>query len=204
MRKLTSILIIFMVFTFGCAKKMLTPEQAATERERQIRMTTRTYEGKSPKDILLAADRIFRLDDSDYQIKHSEDSLQAQRNWFVYMVIAAASGVDTWIIQATPTENGTKVVAQCATQGQSIVPMSTMGLNGQVGATAGTSPTLAGLVTSQALYDLFYARMDYLLGKSEKWVTCKEAKTMFHGITDPLCICADDLLPDGTKQTRSN
>lgn len=203
MKRCVLLVILACIAATGCAQKRLTPQEIEAERERQIKMVTRVYDGKTPKDVLLAADNLFRLDDHDYQLAHSENSLQAQRNWFIYVILAAASGVDTWIIQATPVDGGTKVVAQCATQGQNIMPMGTMGVNGQMGATAATTPVMAGMSTSQALYDLFYSRLDYLLGKSKVWVSCRDANKLYPGNNDQLCTCADDSPPDGTPRKES-
>lgn len=56
----------------GCAKqKLLTPEEIAAERERQLNMIARTYNGVTPQDALLAADRVFRLADEDYHVSGS-------------------------------------------------------------------------------------------------------------------------------------
>ncbi|AEC22239.1 hypothetical protein PT7_P003 (plasmid) [Pusillimonas sp. T7-7] len=36
---------------------------------------------------------------------------------------------------------------------------------------------MAGNVPGTAIYDVFWARMDYLLGKNDKWMTCEEANS---------------------------
>lgn len=93
------------------SQRPLIPGEIAAERERQIQVTTRIYEGKTSEEVLLAADRVFRLADDDYNVLHQGTSLQAQRNWLVYIVIATSKGTDTWVVQAFPVENGTKVTA---------------------------------------------------------------------------------------------
>ncbi len=179
----------------GCAGKQLTPEEAAAERERQLRMTTRVYEGKTPKEILLAADRIFRLADDDYKIAHTETMMQAQRPWMIYLVISAAFGTDTWLIETFPVENGTKVVARHSGQAQSVFAGPTVN-SGGTGVTAMTSPTMMNITTFSGIYDLFFARLDYFMGKRENWTTCRDAKN-FEGPLDPFCTVANDRLPDG-------
>lgn len=184
----------------GCAaKKQLTPEEAEAERERQIQMVTRVYEGKTQKDVLLAADRIFRLDDSDYNISHAETSLVAKRNWLLYLVLTVATGTDTWVVETFPEGNATKVITRHSGQAQSMTPTPTVGFNGQMGMTATTGPAMQGMSTWSGPYRLFYERMDYLLGKRADWVRCKDAKEGYEGNLDPLCMCAEDLLPDGTS-----
>ena len=64
----------------GCAaQKVMTPEEIAAERERQLKMITRVYPDKKAEDVILAADRVFRLADDDYTVSHSPTGLHAQR-----------------------------------------------------------------------------------------------------------------------------
>lgn len=171
------LLVACAILTFGilsgCGAKRLTPEEAEAERERQISMVTRYYEGKTPKEILLAADRIFRLDDSDYVISHAETSLIAKRNWMLYLIISAAFGTDTWSIETFQEGNATKVITRHSGQAQGMTPTPTMGFNGQMGMTATTGPSMQGMSLAPGLYKLFYDRMDYFLGKRTDWVRCR-------------------------------
>lgn len=95
-------LVSMFFFLPGCVQQKLTPDEIAAERARQLAMITRVYPDKKPEEILLAADRIFRLADDDYTVSHGPTALQAQRPWMVYMIISAASGTDTWIVETTP------------------------------------------------------------------------------------------------------
>lgn len=195
-----SIYLLFLGFILiGCAPRQLTPEESIAERERHIRMVTREYEGKTPQEILLAADRIFRLADDDYRVAHSETALQAQRNWMLYLVITAAFGIDSWIVETWPTEKGTKVIARHSGQSQGVAPIPTANLGGGMGVTAGTSPVMAGMSIYSGIYDLFYARLDYLLGQRADWVTCKGAKN-YEGPLDPFCMVANDRSPDASSK----
>jgi hypothetical protein len=203
MKKLLLYTIVFMLAASCAGRKQLTPEEAEAERERQIQMVTRVYEGKSQKDVLMAADRIFRLDDSDYVISHAETSLVAKRNWMLYMVLATAFGTDTWAIETFQEGNATKVITRHSGQSQSMVPTPTMGFNGQMGMTGSTGPAMQGMSTWSGPYRLFYERMDYLLGKRTDWVRCRDAKEGYEGNLDPLCMCAEDLLPDGTSYKKA-
>jgi hypothetical protein len=51
--------------------------------------------------------------------------------------------------------------------------------------------------TAYKLFELFFTRVDYLLGLSEKWITCKEVD--LNHMTDityyPLCYLANDEIP---------
>lgn len=200
MRKITVAIFFAVTLLASCsARKQLTPEEALAERERQIQMMSRVYEGMSPNEILMAADRVFRLADSDYTISHAETSLVATRNWVLYLVLTAAFGTDTWVVETFPAENATRVVTRHSGQAQSLAPTPTVGFNGQLGMTASTGPSIQGASTWSGPYRLFYERVDYLLGQRGDWVKCRDAKEGYEGPLDALCMCAEDLLPDGTS-----
>lgn len=161
------ILLVTFAALVGCAVK-----QPQMSREEFLRLTQRTYEGKTPEDVYSAAEKLFRLaDGDDFRFFHTEDSLVATRSWLVYIVIGGAAGTDTWTVRARPVEGGTKVAVALNTSMGSVLPMPTTG--GDMA--AGSLPAMAGNVTGSAIYDIFWARMDYLLGKSDKWMTCEES-----------------------------
>ena len=40
-------------------------------------------------------------------------------------------------------------------------------------------------VTNEGLYNLFYQRLEYLMGINQEWLTCKEAKKKYpNGFTE--------------------
>lgn len=158
-------------------------------RKEWIEVTTREYTGVSNDQVLDASEELFRLaDGDDFNISHSQDGLYASRNWMVYVVFTAVMGTDYWLVKTTPTPNGIKVSVQVNTQAGAITPMATTG-----GDLTATSTTLGGMpIDGKAIYDVFWARMDYLLGKRSNWMTCKEAndrvnKHIVWGSNDALC-----------------
>lgn len=47
------------------------------------------------------------------------------------------------------------------------------------------------MTTRPAIYQLFFARLDYLLSKRTAWVTCKQAEDLFiDGSLTPFCLVA--------------
>lgn len=165
MRGLMAAVMVLMLA--GCAVQ---PPQMT--RDEYLQVTQRTYEGKTPDDIYRAAEKLFVLSDGqDFKFFHTEDSMVASRPWSVYLVLAASMGVDTWTIRAREVDSGTKVSAALNTSMGSILPIPTT--SGDM--TAGGMPSMAGNVPGTAIYDIFWSRMDYLLGKTDKWMTCKEA-----------------------------
>lgn len=203
MQKLIFLLALALVVAVGAgcaATKPLTPEEIAAERDRQMKMITRVYVDKKPEEVLLAADRVFRLADDDYEVSHSPTALQAQRNWTIFLVISASTGIDTWIVEAYPAEVGTKVIARHSGQASAVTAFASPVVGGGNGMAVGaiTSPALQNMTIEPAIYELFFARLDYLLGKRADWLTCKEAKKLaVEGYLDPFCTVANDRTPDG-------
>ena len=90
-------------------------------------------------------------------------------------------------------------------QGQSINAVPTANFNGGMGVTATTGPMMTNMTTSPAIYQLFFARLDNLLGKNPNWITCKEANKLFtDGNLDPFCTVANDRTPDGKSAVQRN
>lgn len=194
------VLLLSLLFALlpGCVQQQLTPDQIAAERARQLAMITRVYPDKKPEEILLAADRIFRLADDDYTVSHGPTSLQAQRPWMVYMIISAASGTDTWVVETAPDGEGTRVMVRHAGQSSSMMASPVITSSGGAGFGAGTTMPIQNMTTKPAIYQLFFARLDFLMGKRADWITCREADKIFtDGDLLPFCTVANDRTPDG-------
>lgn len=192
-----SIVVLAMVAAMlaGCAS------QPQMTRQEYLNMVQRTYPGKTSDQVFDAAERLFRLaDGNDFSFSYGESTMVAQRNWSFYLVFAAGFGVDTWTIATTPVPGGTKVTASVSTQTGNIMPAPTAGGDVSVGGT----PALVGNVRGTAIYDVFWARMDYLLGASKNWMTCAEADhrvftKVTWGVNEALCNSLnvkDDLPPE--------
>lgn len=196
-------LVAVLISIIGCAKqKVLSPEEIALERERQLNMMCRTYENVTPEEVLLAADRVFRLADDDYNISHAPNGIQAQRNWMIYFVLSITSGTDSWsvTVESLP-DNKVKVIAMHSPTANSMFA----GPVGSGGVTSVTVPGMQRLTTRPAIYELFFARLDYFLGKTKTWITCKEAGKLFtDGNLDPFCTVANDRSPEGESVPQKN
>ena len=166
-----------MAFLSGCA----TSKHQELTREEWLATTTRTYEGIDREKIIKAAERLFRLaDGDDFRIAHYEEGLYATRNWSVYVVLAATFGTDYWKLSVTPDKKNVRASIQINTQSQAVSPMMVSN-----GAWAATSMPMSGSpVMGTAIYDVFWSRMDYLLGFRQDWMTCQIAnQRVEHGIT---------------------
>lgn len=173
----------------GCATT-----RPAMDRDEFIATTQHTYDGVTEKQFYQAAEKLFRLSDaSDTKYAYpNEHTMFVQHWWTVYMVLAFAQGTHNWRITSEPTDNGVK--------GSVYVSMNSTGVYGTPtgggGASTTTLPQNSNIVDTPALYQLFWARMDYLLGKSDKWPTCddwsaREDQGKTYGILEPLCLFAN-------------
>lgn len=159
-------LILVLIALTGCAAP---PKQLT--RDEWINATTRAYPGASKEQVLAASEKLLRLaDGNDFDIRHTESGITATRAWTAYAVIVAVSGTDYWDIRTDQIGDGVKVSVQVSTQTQSTGPMQMGSTWMPVNSTTPGTPAYG-----VAIYDVFFSRLDYLLGKSGKWMTCKEA-----------------------------
>ena len=180
----------------GCSP---TDMKVDVTREEYMGLIYRTYENVEPEKVLAAAERLLRLaDEEDITFQHSEDGFRAYRKWLLYAIITARWGTDTWDIKVKPAGDGTKATVQIWTslEGQAL-PMAIGAGWGAVPAPGtGSAPT-----QSPGLYDIFWARMDYLLGLREDWMTCSESDAriisgIVRGSNGQLCsITVEDRVP---------
>lgn len=180
----------------GCAS------QQSMTREESINATQNEYEGVTEEEFYQAAERLFKLSDEDdtrfsYQGEHA---MRVQRDWSLYLVLAAARGTHTWQIQTEPSSDNLKASVHVSTGGAGMSGAPT----GGGGAAPITTPMSSSMINSPAVYGLFWSRMDYLLGKSPEWYTCDEWEAKIdsgetYGIMEPLCLAlnTDDLIPEG-------
>lgn len=159
-------------------------------RDEWLSMTNRIYEGVTKEQTLTAAERLLRLaDGNDFMIAHNDDGFIATRQWTVYLVLAAAIGTDSWVVRAVENGHGeTRVSVSVSTQAGGIGAVAT----GSNTAAPLTMPAMGASVNGTAAYDVFWARMDYLLGRRQLWMDCRVtdgrvAKGLVWGDNSALC-----------------
>jgi len=161
----------------GCAApgRQLTSDEWAT-------VTSRTYTGVAREEILDAAEKLFRLaDGDDFAIDRAGDGMTATRSWLAYTALTAASGSDTWKFDVQPVGAGYTATVQVSTRVQ------------PSGVGPGPSGTpAADLPVDGTALDLFWSRMDYLLGMRPDWMDCRMAderqrQGAVWGSTEALC-----------------
>jgi hypothetical protein len=148
--------ILFCIFISSCAHIEKQP------REEWISAQTKTYNDITTATILEASERIFILsDESDFSFSYKPKELIALRNWSFYAILSFVTGTDVWRVQ-TQESNGKTVV--------------TIELEINSNHFGGYSNKSGPAHT--ATYKTFWARLDYLLGLREDWMTCEQYEEM--------------------------
>lgn len=179
----------------GCA----TPRPPMSEAELD-QVLTREYPGRSAQDVLGAATRLWRLaDGDDFRIKPGDGSLIAERDWVFYSQMVRIVGNDTWTLTVSEADGSTKARLSLITYKRSTT-VSVFGMT----PTTQTTPRIGGPVKGTSIYDLFWARMDHLLGVRPDWMTCAEAEArVSSGVTwgNKDALCAGYSLSDAAPGT---
>jgi len=169
----------------GCATN------APLTRQEALQATTRTYAGVTQEQVIGAAERVLRLaDGDDFAFAHRPDGFLASRGWSVYLVLGASVGADTWVLSTSTRPDGAVFASvEVGTSAAAVTPMATTTPGTW---TAAALPAGATPVQGRAVYDLFWSRVDYLLGLRETWPTCKESDAAVssgktRGFNDALC-----------------
>jgi hypothetical protein len=187
MRKIVFLPILFvLVWVFGGCS-----QSPQLTRQQWIELTTRTYTHTSEEAVYTAAEKLFRLaDGNDFVISYYKDGMVASRKFMDYLLVADRDGVDTWRLTTKDLGGGkVQVSVEVGTQKSNTFPAPT--LKGDL--SIYTTPALeTPAIQGTALYDLFWKRMDYLMGKSKVWTTCKDADALLDdkttwGTLAPLC-----------------
>jgi len=169
-------------------------------REDWLINTTHYFPNKTQEQVLLAAEQVFKLSDSenDLQFAHTENSIYVQRTWFAYMVLAAAQGTWHFNLTTSAIENSTKASLMITGASQSMMAMVNVPVNS---ASIFTAPQTSNLFPFSEVYKLFWGRMDALLYGNQAWLSCdKFIHSQQYDVSsksvEPLCFNASDNQPE--------
>lgn len=153
----------------GCAAR-----HAPLTRDEWLAVATRNYPGISESEFYAAAERVFRhADGDDFTITYTDHRMFAARRWTMYAIFAAASGTDLWVLDTTPETTGVHGSVSISRQSGTLVATPVPG--GTPGSTQFTNlPQVGAPIAAPSPYELFWARMDYLLGFSDRWMSCAD------------------------------
>jgi hypothetical protein len=71
----------------------------APARQEWEEIHTRSFAGKSPREVLDAAEKVLRAADHDFTFDYPTGKLIGTRRWTVYAVLMATGGTDYWTIE---------------------------------------------------------------------------------------------------------
>lgn len=151
--------------------------------------TTRTY-AAPPAQVLAAAREVVQLSGGprDVQIADVPGGIDAHRYHQGFVALTPITDDYRFRVTATPDGKTTAVVLT--------ISADRSNFGGYEG--SDFSSLLSGAQVQVAdPYTLFFARMDYLLGKRSDWVSCAAAPTTL-GVSialDPLCANSPDAAP---------
>lgn len=167
----------------GCATMPMDP----MTREQWQLETKRIYKDVSAEEVFESAEKLFKLwDGEDFTFGYADNEITATRSYMVFVVINYVDGRDRWRVAVEPIdENSLEVSVNLA------VSISTLGFYDTIN------------INTPYIYRLFWSRMDYLLGKSDKWFSCKDWKaTHGVGLTEmgtPCNALAKDAIPTSVQ-----
>jgi hypothetical protein len=162
-----------------------------TDRSDFLKEATRTYQGESAERVIRAAQRVLDQSDPKYfEFRNTLNGFSGLRHYYVYAVLASASGSDRWDFTAEREPTGAIKAGVTVTD----VGAAQNGYN---------RTAYDSAMTSVPLYRLFWSRVDYVLGRSEDWQTCDDAEVQFHDTKiSPLVRAGRPLRPDKPRKGR--
>lgn len=142
------------------------------------KMTSRTYAEFSPNAIQEAlSDLFFLADDRIYEQRQNSDQFRATRNHRLDIGLTFVKAKDTWEVETTPIPEGTRV--------QLDVRSDETWISGK---------TRIQVPEGPATYHQFWSRLDFLLGQSKAWMTCRDLRNEYldnHTWGDTWWLCSE-------------
>ena len=205
------VLPVALILLGACAQK------AELSREEQLKVQetnrlyfekhmTRVYTAYSKTQLIEAAQKVLTLSDGeDVKFSHNSEGFIANRNWSWYAVLAADRGVDQWTLRITPEDTGGLKATLTENTISTMHNQQSIYVHGVGVMNVGTPTTtqIHRYNASNALYALFWRRMDYVLGQTKTWTTCEnfkkemETNPALEGNIRPLCgTLAKDQMPE--------
>jgi hypothetical protein len=142
----------------GCA-----PAARVTNHADWLKEATRSWPGETRARVIAAADAVVKhADPKDTSVEYNHHGFTARRKFLIYALIATATGTETWTFSSAENERGASATVRIIQRGT---------------AQAGShSERFRENQVYLGSLRLFYARIDYLLGRRPDWITCSEAQ----------------------------
>jgi hypothetical protein len=126
-----------------------------------LKEATRVWPGETQARLIAAAEAVVRHPDpADTTLEYSKAGFLARRKFVIYAVVAAAVGEDRWTFAASENAEGASASLRVIQRGTAF--------------SGSSSERFRDNQTDVGGMRLFYARMEYLLGRRPDWVTCEQ------------------------------
>jgi hypothetical protein len=139
-----------------------TPAARVTDHADWLKEATRAWPGETKARVIAAAEAVVKhADPRDTIVEYNRHGFSARRKFLIYAVIATASGTETWTFSSAENEQGASATVRIVQRGTA-----------QAGS---NSERFRENQVYLGSLRLFYARIDYMLGRRPDWLTCAEA-----------------------------
>jgi hypothetical protein len=131
------------------------------DRDDFLAEATRHYRNETRERVIRAAETVIRMSDpEDVEMRYTAAGFVALRKYFIYAVLASASGREKWELTV---EDG---------RGDEVASLTIS----EAGTTTDgySSTPYENAMNNFPLYRLFWKRVDYILGKRPDWVGCDQ------------------------------
>ncbi len=182
MKKILSTTILLLAIVSCVSQRKMT-------REEWLAAGQRKYTKIDKETLIKAAEKVLNLADaSDITYSYTNNGFVASRQWLVYVVISASMGTDFWTFEVKETTDGLLATIQPSR----IAGTTTAYAAPQGQASTITTPSQGMPAQGDAIYDLFWSRLDFVLGLNKQWMSCDDADKKVSdkkvwGTTDHLC-----------------
>jgi hypothetical protein len=158
------LLALIILVSFGCVtNRQLTREEWEITAQRK-------YTNIDKIKLINAAETVMKLaDKDDFLFSYTPNGVNGTRKWMMYMLIAVSIGTDYWSFEVSENKGVSTATLQLSRQAGDMTAYPSGAGGGIV-----TSPNIGAPATETASYDLFWRRMDYVLGLSKTWTTCED------------------------------
>lgn len=182
MKKLTKALFCSATLILsGCVTtKPMTLDQIASTHAENKAAATRNYPGKSPKEVMQAAQKVlFLLDPPDMKFDVDENNLYSYRMWFLYAVLITSWGIEQYNVNLAKSPNGTQASLAFGGAGSIYAPPSVT-FDKNLAVSSYNNP---------ADFKLLHDRFEYVLGMRTVWPTCQDAKAAQKDPSKDMFLC---------------
>jgi hypothetical protein len=147
----------------GIAVAGCTPAARVSDHADWLKEATRVWPGETRARVISAAEAVVKhADPRDTTIEYNRHGFAARRKFFIYALIATASGTENWTFSSAENVHGASATVRIVQRGT---------------AQAGShSERFRENQVYLGSLRLFYARIDYLLGRRPDWITCSQAQ----------------------------